>query len=407
MEEDGLFSLENRPFPTDTLCMRLFLLLCILLGSAPFSALAAPELLARQEAELRRTKNFLAQGKRVDEFSCASDLRDLHKIYAKQRRHFLESENILDSEKRGQTSFRSLPGSERQKLAPLFPAELGLFVKQMSLPEIAGPRMSLILATMMRETDFQLFLDEEEPGDMLKGKGTRAGAGLMQMTAWNKEYVKKWGPHDFDKYGSERSRELWPNIRDFFLPGASPMRSRWLPKTLDLETAKDDLRTAEQFVRSPYNPAVAFWYGRVAMSDAERKVAELGIRDLDNANRAAILGVFYNAGIERVKCLRERQKIWNLAFPAETLEANDWDALRPFLYLHPDFMEKAGFPPELSARLERACDGKSGCSCLDQEPPSPRAALKGNDFKAAVSASYGDHMRKLQECFAGFVEQNQ
>jgi hypothetical protein len=391
----------------------LYGLLLPLLSSA--ASVANPlDALTANETFLRGTKNFVHQYNRVNGFSCEKHIRSIDQSYLTQRRHFIEAENILDDEKRREITFFNLQPKDRQFFAPLFPSTFNKFIAQMNRPEIAGTQLPLLLALFFRETNFKIFLDEDATSKVVTGPGARPGAGLAQITAWIEEYKSKWGPHGYEQYAAERLKlEIEQLSKDIPSPTQNFLR-QWLPLTIELEgSRKQTLASKELFLKSPYNPVVAFWYGNFSLRDGEAKLKKLGLYDGSPSDKAALFGTFYNAGESRLRCAAERMHIWNdffssldIKFKEESfwLDPKKWESSRAMLYLHSPSLVESGLPADLIQKLENVCAGKKDCSCLDREKASSASALLGADYKGAISTSYGDHMKMLFSCFSEFAQ---
>ncbi len=347
----------------------------------------------RREAVWFRDDHPQGQYTRVKAFSCGAGLQYVEQVFNGKLSDFYNNTG----------KFKYLSLSERRRLQSKLPQSWSDLAEIAAQPSLGGLNASFLLSVAIRETNADPFLEESTQSKYYKKPGT----GLLQMTAIHK--IVDGQPVDwaFDDY--ESYREIYHDKR--------PVDSR-LPSSVSYD-ASGDLRNAEQFMNSAFNPYASLWYGNVKV---EGQVAEQlrnarfrnegfdfdASEDFGVANRAAILGTTYNAGCHRMRCAVIRARIWNEDSRTEKMRSENWDTLRSFIYLDGAKARVAGVPLDLVAKLKNACAGRTDacsevpgetCSCLDNESTTRPSPLQGYAWRGAIAMSYGDHIKKISACF--------
>ena len=349
----------------------------------------------RKSARWFRDDHPEGQYTRVKSFSCGPGLESVAKNYdAKVAELFASSH----------AKFRAMPLAERNRLKSFLPTTWTQLERAASETALAGDNGPFLLSLAIRETGANPFLEEGTQSRYYKKPGT----GLLQMTAIHKVVDGKPVLWAFDDYVSYQ--KIYEDLK--------PRDSR-LPAAVSYASA-GELRTADAFVASAFNPFASLWYGneKIEGQTAEQlrapRFRDTGF-DFDRtdrlgvANRAAILGTVYNAGCHRMRCAVLRAKVWNDDSRTERMDAHDWTTLRSFIYLDGAKARAAGVPSDLVVKLKNVCVGQTDpcsevpgetCSCLDNEPSNGRSSpLEGYAWRGAIAMSYGDHIKKIAACF--------
>ncbi len=359
-----------------------------------------------------RNDNPKGQYKRVDLFDCSDSANSFSLIrgvekYEKRVAEF--KANLKNKTPDPEFTNLKMTSVDYDRINKLIPDTWDSLVKLSEEPHLGANSGGLLLSIFYRETQGDLFLDEKTTSPHY----LRPGAGLLQMTAV-REYLPNgdYVPWHFDNFVDYKN----------YYHTTPPLDGR-IPSEVSM-IYKNKVFTYNDFITSAYNPVASLWFGRkdiiegkmVQLASAQftsegfdiKKTAALG-----NSNASAIVGVTYNAGCHRVRCAVRRINIWNKHQDTEKMDLHAWENLRSMLYLDQKQALKMGLPPSLVSDLKNACQGVTdacsshggeNCSCLDNEvdPDEERrkvpTILEGYTFKAAVSTSYGDHIKKIVSC---------
>jgi hypothetical protein len=349
----------------------------------------------RKSAVWFRDDHAEGQYTRVKNFSCGTGLASVERSYNSSMTALFAPTHA---------KFRLMPLAERERLRSFLPTTWKDLEKAAADPDLSGDNGPFLLSVAIRETGANPFLEEGTQSRYYLKPGT----GLMQMTAIHKELDGKPVLWAFDDYISYK--EIYASLK--------PKDAR-LPASVSYASAAE-LRTAEGFVASAFNPYASLWYGneKIEGQTADQlraprfrnagfdfdQTARLG-----SENRAAVLGTVYNAGCHRMRCAVLRAKVWNDDARTERMDAHDWTTLRSFIYLDAKKAREAGVPSDLVTKLKNVCAGQTDacsevpgetCSCLDTEDSRGRASsLDGYAWRGAIAMSYGDHIEKIAACF--------
>jgi len=338
------------------------------------------DILNDYETALLATKNFAKFRGNAADLNCEDKLNAWAGKWEQKVGNFLDKGS----------DFPGLSAKDRTSLVAkgAIPRTFGELRKKVSF--FSPKNSALVMGIIARETGFNNpFLDERNfDSDSID----RQGAGLLQMTKWNDAKEAEWGPNDYKKYAGYRSKA-----------GTSP-GLRNVPQELRVETRKDQIRSAKDFLESPYNPVAALWYAQQdAVEHSIQGIRKTGIPfdSLSGSDRSSLIGAVYNGGAHRLRCAAERVRRLNGA-EQQSRFPMDWPTLRVMLYLDSSLLQAAGADPKTVAALQGVCEGlaPAECRCLDQEEKGKsHTPQQGNDRKAAIMTSYGDELPKFARCF--------
>jgi len=309
-----------------------------------------------------------------------------------------------DQAKRPINQWSNLPKEERAKIAAtLLPPTFQGF-KAFAKKHFNYRELPLLFAVFAQESSMKPLSEEGHD----KPNMIRSGVGLVQMSAWKQiNAAGAFVPveHDYMKYNKWAGAE-----------------TELLPAKVNLASQKAQIKSYQDFKESPFNPAVALWFGYrdIVLGCAAQMKQMAHNKDLafssDNDDRNALLGLCYNGGHHRIRCAYERLRILYAEAPGAPRVASTRDIVS-MLYLEESSLKESGLKPNASlvrnfTKLKSVCRDQGvsdpmDCSCLDTEPKAANTRdttanrSGGNDYKAAIMRQYAGSIPSYLNCFRG------